>query len=436
MIEIQGLSISYKDRNIIENTDICIENGDFIYFAGKSGVGKSTLLEYLSGVLEKTSNALIRYESYANSFSSIRHMLQNVSSQFFYFKVYDELKHAIGINYKGNFRKRVMELAEKWEIMDFLERKIFTLSSGEQQLLLLIAISIEKPELLLLDEPTSFLDVKKKEIALNILKDHNKTGGTIMISNHKSREMRNFSGKFYFLDKQSISTLKWPFDKYKPENYGLFPEDKITALNKNYSFGEDILTISNVCFSYSRKDLLINVNANIRMGEWIQLSGLNGSGKSTLLKLILGELKPQKGKIKRHKRLSFQFLSQNYRFYTRKETILDEISGFDSSESMRLIDLLRISNIINNDIFKLSCGEAKRAMILFALLNKPDVLIIDEPESGLDFEVLKIIMDLLYNLVVNGKLSIINVSHEDWIGKKYASTKWAIKDCKMEVSYY
>lgn len=436
MFYVKKLRISAHNSSIIDSINLNIRDRDFIYIAGKSGSGKTSLMGFICGVFHENSGLSIDYESFRDTFASKRMMLQNIESQFFYFSVYDELKHSVGIRFNNNLRGYVYDIAERWGILEWLDKRIYMLSKGEQQFLLLLLLIIENPNLLILDEPTAFLDKSRSKHAIDMISKYTETG-SLIISNHKSRELKDIPGKFLHISNGKINEKKWPFLEDNPENYDLFPHSTcVKRKGKELNPGESIIRLDGVCFSYDKRYILEEVSLDIQMGEWIHLCGDNGSGKSTLARIICNRLKPNFGKVVKHRDISIQFLSQDYRFFAKNNTLIEELKDFNDKVYSEYINRLGLNKVIKQDFFRLSCGEAKRVILLMALLNDPDLLIVDELEAGLDYTTLITIYNLLFELVKKRWMCIINISHEQWLGKMFASTKWELKNRRVVVSYY
>lgn len=174
----------------------------------------------------------------------------------------------------------------------------------------------------------------------------------------------------------------------------------------------NLIEISNLTASYNSHIAVEKVNINIKEKEFVCLVGENGSGKSTIIKSIVGLHKQDKGsiKIKAHaSQISYleQLNMKELDFpATAKEVIMTGMqkkgsSLFYNKEDIKAFDeicnLLHIKNIINKRIGDLSGGQRQRVMIARAMINKPKLLILDEPCSGLDIK----ISDKLYDILLN-----------------------------------
>lgn len=191
-----------------------------------------------------------------------------------------------------------------------------------------------------------------------------------------------------------------------------------------------MITIKNMSFSYVKgNDLLSNINLNIPDGVYLSVLGENGSCKSTLIKLILGLLKPDFGSIEIiTKKISYvpQRLDNfNAEFpITVKEVLSSHLKAIklkDSNAVSNVLEKVNMSNFTNNLIGNLSGGQQQRIFIARALLGDPDLIILDEPSTGIDEKSQMEIYPLLQDLNKNHGKTIISVEHNTRIALEYST---------------
>jgi|688.fasta_scaffold245610_2 zinc transport system ATP-binding protein len=191
-----------------------------------------------------------------------------------------------------------------------------------------------------------------------------------------------------------------------------------------------ILEVTNLSFEYSGNQVLSHLNFKIYRGEYVGLIGANGSGKTTLLKLLLNLLSPSQGEIlvfnsplksfKNWSKIGYvpQLVSsENLGFpITVKECIMLNYSNQkDESQKSALGGVLKITdtqNLQNKLLSDLSGGQRQRVFIARSLINNPELLILDEPTSGIDQESQLEFYKLLTKLNQDFGLTILFVSHD------------------------
>ncbi|HYA11944.1 MAG TPA: metal ABC transporter ATP-binding protein [Thermodesulfovibrionales bacterium] len=206
----------------------------------------------------------------------------------------------------------------------------------------------------------------------------------------------------------------------------------------------NILSIEGLNFRYNSLEVLSNISFSINAGDYIGLVGPNGSGKTTLIRIILGLMKPTKGHISLFGVESWKFkewykvgyLPQRVLFNPYFPATVKEIvslgllskRGFSKGldipeetmidEAMGLMDVLDIKNKLIGD---LSGGQQQRVLVARAIVNKPELLILDEPTTALDPETREKFFHTLQELNQNKKVTIILVTHDIGSIGKYAS---------------
>jgi zinc transport system ATP-binding protein len=188
-----------------------------------------------------------------------------------------------------------------------------------------------------------------------------------------------------------------------------------------------VLEVENLKVSYSNHIALENINFKIEDGEYVCLVGENGSGKSTLVKTIVGLLKPEEGKVGLNISLDeVAYLSQtnlkDLNFpATSKEIIMSGVQKHnklpfytrkDKEIYQKVIKDLKIEDLQNRRIGDLSGGQKQRVLIARALIREPKLLILDEPATGLDYNITKELYKILNSLNKEKKMTIIMATHD------------------------
>ena len=191
-----------------------------------------------------------------------------------------------------------------------------------------------------------------------------------------------------------------------------------------------MITIKNLSFSYTKgNDLLKDINLHIPKGIYLSILGENGSCKSTLIKLILGILKPDSGLITLASN-KISYVSQkldnfNAEFPITVKEVLSchaKTVGIKNSKSIQdSLQKVNMNEFSNNLIGNLSGGQQQRIFIARALLGNPDLIILDEPSTGVDEKSQSEIYPFLQTLNKDLGKTIISVEHNTNIALKYST---------------
>lgn len=177
-----------------------------------------------------------------------------------------------------------------------------------------------------------------------------------------------------------------------------------------------ILQIKNLNVSLAGQKIIEGVSFNLKDKENLMIVGPNGAGKTIMLKVLLG-LIPYEGEIKWKENIKIGYVPQ--KLFMPKEIPLsvEEFFRFKSASMERIIESLRSvglndSCILKMELGKISAGQFQRVMIAWSLIDKPDVLLFDEPTAGIDIGGEETIYNLLKKIEKSVNLTIILVSHD------------------------
>ena len=188
MIEIKNLTKKFNEKVVFLDFNLTIENGDFIIFSGPSGCGKTTLLNMI-GAIEKFDNGEIIVDGVdiRNKKNHLNYFRTKVGFLFQDFALVDNKTVKENLKFIRNNCKTNLSIEEALNIVGLIEKlnkKVYTLSGGEQQRVALARLMLKKCDIILADEPTGSLDKKNAESVLNILKQLNEQGKTIILVTH------------------------------------------------------------------------------------------------------------------------------------------------------------------------------------------------------------------------------------------------------------
>ena len=186
---------------------------------------------------------------------------------------------------------------------------------------------------------------------------------------------------------------------------------------------DNLLEFINVCKKYDDKVVLDNISFTVTNGTIITLVGPNGAGKTTIARLMLGCEKPTSGKIKKANNISFGYVPQKININTNLpitvKCILDTLTKKSNQNSSakqmsekQILDFAQISDIANLDISKLSGGQISRVFLAGCLINKANLIILDEPTKELDIIGQNYFYQLLENIKNNFNVTIFIISHD------------------------
>lgn len=185
-----------------------------------------------------------------------------------------------------------------------------------------------------------------------------------------------------------------------------------------------MLDLKDITFAYTDKIVLDHVDFHVDEGQFVGLIGLNGAGKSTLLKIIMRLKKPQKGKIlDTFKRRSFVSQVTSTSDMLFPATVMEIVSlglkwrpfSFltkkDRQKIQAVLDTMGVGDLKNRSLNELSGGQQQRVRLAKALVNDPDLLILDEPTTGMDEDGRKDFLSLIERMHRERNMTIILVSH-------------------------
>jgi ABC-type Mn2+/Zn2+ transport system ATPase subunit len=189
ILELQGVSFTYGDETVLRDVDLAIREGAFIGVVGPSGAGKSTLLRLMEGSLRPTVGSVVRGHAGRDLRLGVVPQLETIDWNF---PITVEEVVLLGLAADRRWvpwsspaaRKDALAILEQLGIGELAQRHIRNLSGGQQQRAFVARALMRRPELLLLDEPTSGVDVKTRHDVLHLLHELNHEGIAIVLTTH------------------------------------------------------------------------------------------------------------------------------------------------------------------------------------------------------------------------------------------------------------
>ncbi len=181
---------------------------------------------------------------------------------------------------------------------------------------------------------------------------------------------------------------------------------------------EIILDVKNLKVSFGKENVIENLSFRVKKGEFVSIIGPNGSGKTTLLKALLGLVK-YNGQIKWKKGIKINYLPQWFsreNFSAIPITVKEffKLKNVDEEKIKKAIEMvgLEYKKVLNKNPYELSAGQFQRLLIAWTFVDEHDVVLLDEPTTGIDVGGEKTIYDLLYKFWKEKGTTIFMVTHE------------------------
>ncbi len=463
MIHLDRLSVYYGRERALDGLSLHIKEGEFVLLTGPSGCGKSTLARCLNGLIPHSSAATMSGQVMVDGLSTKEHsvselathvglVFQNPATQLFCLTVEEEVSLGpLNLGLPAPEVARRCEFAVRATGIEHLRgRRVNTLSGGEQQRLAIASVLAMQPRILVLDEPTSNLDLKGTRLVLDTLdRLRREQGITILVIEHRLQEMEGLADRVLILkagrlvvdgpprqvfgQKKLLSRLgiryPWFLLGDKIGHSALLP----LGLTSHPRDQEPLVELVDVEFGYGSGSLLEGLNMAVYPGELVALVGDNWTGKSTIAKIIAGLLKPQKGRVAwsdgaRNLELGRRvgLLLQDPLLQLFTNTVADEVAFgprnfglFSDKQHQEVLEATGLAALRERDPYALSSGEQQRTALAAVLSLQPELLILDEPTMGQDWGHLSRFMDFLVALNRRGQ-TILLITHDYKLICRYA----------------
>lgn len=468
LLSVQDALVGFGGKPLFENLSFNICEGDKICLVGKNGAGKSTLMNVITGAREVDDG--IRWLLAGATIGYLRQDVHPKPGQTVYDFIFEELSEE---NQEAhNLYKIEMIVAPlDLDINDRMDK----LSGGQLRRAALARALVEDPDILLLDEPTNHLDLDIIEWLEGYLRGFR---GAVICVSHDKAFLANISDRVFWLDRGKIRICprgfsyfeEWSEMLLEQEERELHNRQKVVdrevewasrgvqgrrkrnvrrlylmkeereklkrdknALNRllaKVDFGETEVSLSSKIVAEfikvdkkfvedgQEKSILDKFSLRITKGDRIGILGRNGSGKTTFLKMLIGELKPDAGKVKLSKELEFSYFDQKRRDLDLESSLWRTLcpTGGEHIDVMGkprhvfgyLKDFLFDPAIATNPVKTLSGGQKNRLMLAKVLADPKGLLILDEPTNDLDMDTL----DMLEDVLMNYQGTLIVVSHD------------------------
>lgn len=486
LIEVTNLKFRYTDMELYNNINFRLLDNEHAVLLGNNGVGKSTFLKILAKIL-KPDFGKVEYRNNIKISYLDQHLKVNediIVKEYLYgpFKelykkeeylnnLYKELEH----NYNDKLLNTINNIQEELLNIGFydidvkinnvliglginfnLDKSFKNLSGGQRVKVFLAKMLLEEPDVMLMDEPTNFLDVEHIEWLKKFLINYK---GSFLVVSHYFEFVNEISNVIYELDNKEITKYKGNLDFYLKERE-IRKEDYIKRFKFQQSFIKktedfidknitrasttkraqsrrkllekldvldkpqddikvtikfkftkqsylDILEVNNLAIGYNNI-ILNNINFNLKRNDKVCIVGRNGLGKTTLIKTLLNIIPKKGGNFKFSESCDIVYFSQDFNDdenITPFNYILYFYPYMDKKDIYSHLNLLGINyKLANSKINTLSGGEKSKVRLAKITLNKGNTLILDEPTNHLDKnsknELLKVLIEYPGNIIL------------------------------------
>ncbi|HKW13725.1 MAG TPA: ATP-binding cassette domain-containing protein, partial [Candidatus Krumholzibacteria bacterium] len=315
-------------------------------------------------------------------------------------------------------RARIAAAIERFELGAFLGRNPHRLSGGEKQRLALATVWLESPDVLLLDEPLSFLDEEMRARVLAFVREMNANGTAIVWTTPGGDDI-DLAREAMVLRDGRVATSGEP--KRAP---AIEPERGCREVRRATRHGaKERVRFESVAFGYEERRVIEHLDLAVMAGESVGITGRNGSGKSTLLLLAGGALAPSDGRVTRAvSEHGVLYLPQSPERLFFAETVMEEIcfglerrgisteaARASAEEALNRVGL-EAGRFAPRSPFELSFGEMRRVAFAIASALDPELLLLDEPASCLDASGKALLESLVDDATARG-VSVMIASH-------------------------
>lgn len=215
IIQLINASIDQNKKSILENVNIEVAKGEFVFLIGRTGSGKSSLIKILYGdlSLKKGIGNVVGFDLLKISQKQIPFLRRKIGVVFQDFKllsdrnIYDNLKfvlQATGWKNKDDIGKRINEVLNEVGLFDIEKKYPFELSGGEQQRIAIARALLNTPELIIADEPTGNLDPQTSNEIMGVFKKLHNQGMSVFMATHDYNMIVKFPGKIFKCDSGKV----------------------------------------------------------------------------------------------------------------------------------------------------------------------------------------------------------------------------------------
>ncbi len=225
IIELKNITVSFDGERILDHLDLTIEDGTFVTLLGRSGCGKTTTLRIIAGFLQPDEGDVFFGDERVNDVPPHRRPVNTIFQRYALFphlNVFENVAFGLRVRHapKAVIADKVREMLRLVNLEGYEKRKIDSLSGGQQQRVAIARALINRPSVLLLDEPLSALDAKlRKDMQVELRRIQRETGITFVFVTHDQEEALSMSDVVVVMNDGRIQQIGSPVDVYnEPKN--------------------------------------------------------------------------------------------------------------------------------------------------------------------------------------------------------------------------
>lgn len=459
-VSVEAATFRYAEASepALAGADVVIEPGEFVLITGPSGCGKTTLANLLNGLIphlrEGSLEGRVLVDGVDTARTSVgelgRHVgtvFQDPRTQFFTLDVTEEL--AFGCRNHGLSRPEIAERVTgsltAIGIEHLAGRDLLGLSSGEKQKVAIAACHALGPSIYLLDEPSANLDPTATAQLTDVLAALKRSGATVIVLEHRLHYLTELIDRVLTLGDGRIDAA-YPAAAFRALTAPELAERGLRCLRledvhvpprpaaPRAAGSAVVFACEGIGFRHPTRrgsgevagGGLDEVSLTARGGEVVGVVGANGAGKTTLARVCAGLEREQSGRIlldgrpisarARLGRIYLVVQDSGYQLFS--DSVLGELrlgrrsaTLRDEDRDRRLLTALGLWELRDSHPAALSRGQQQRLTIAAALAADAEVLIFDEPSSGLDHRAMAAVAELLTGLAQDGKVVLV-ISHD------------------------
>jgi len=497
-IRVENLKYKYpnSDTFALDDISFTVKKGEFVGIAGMNTAGKTTLCYALSGLVPHFFKGAYGGDVFIGDMDVLAHEISDITAKVGLvfenpfsqmtgskFTVYDEI--AFGLENLGiprdEMHRRIKESMQFLDIEALRDKNPFSLSGGQMQRVAIASVIAMKPDVLILDEPTSQLDPQGSEEVFRVVENLSREGMTIIMIEQKMEKLAAYSDRIFLMHEGKLIDSGSPAKIFsrddlltfgveppvyttvakalhlKSELTGLYPisleempasgitSGDIRAITESSSITmvSPEIIVKDLQFSYNKDTPILRGISVTLSGEPTAIIGQNGAGKTTFVKLLKALLKPNAGEIiingtttkdttaaKLARIIGLIFQNPNDQIF--KNNVLDEVMfgplnvgqtpEVARANAEKMLKRVGLVDKAEENPYDLSLAERKLIAVASILAMDTEIVIFDEPTMGQDARGKAMLKEIIHELHAQGKLVLCILHDMDFVAATFGRT--------------